>query len=128
MNTISTPGAARGFTLIEVLIALAIVAIGLAAALRASGVGSEAALEHRTRLIALWLAQNVVAERTARGDWPEPGVREQDAELAGHAFILREEVKATPNPRFRRLEVSVSLAHAPDRPLRQLVAFLVRTG
>jgi len=126
MNTIREPIAVRGFTLIEVLIALAIVAIGLTAALRASGVGHEAALESRTRLIAMWLAQNVVAERTARGDWPDPGRQAQNAELAGHTFLLREVVKTTPNPRFRRLEVTVSLAMRPERPLHQLVAYLVR--
>lgn len=121
------PRFANGFTLLEVLIALAIVAIGLSAALRASAVGSEAALEHRTRLAAMWLAQNVIAERTARGDWLEPGTYESEAELAGERFFLQEVVKPTPNPRFRRLEVSVRPMLAPDRQARTVVAFLVRT-
>lgn len=117
---------ARGFTLLEVLIALAIVAIGLSAALRASGAGTEGALETRNHLLALWLAENVAAEHSARGDWPEPGVREHEDEMAGYPFRVREEVKATPNPRFRRLEVAVAAAGEPGRQLRLLVAFLTR--
>ncbi|MDD3528864.1 MAG: type II secretion system minor pseudopilin GspI [Gallionellaceae bacterium] len=116
---------AGGFTLLEVLIALAIVAIGLTAALRASGAGSNGALEYRSHLLALWLAENVAAERTARGDWPEPGVREHDEEMAGYRFLVREEVKTTPNPRFRRLEVAVADVTEPGRQLRRIVAFLV---
>lgn len=116
---------AGGFTLLEVLIALAIVAIGLTAALRASGAGSNGALEYRSHLLALWLAENVAAERTARGDWPEPGVREHDEEMAGYRFLVREEVKTTPNPRFRRLEVAVADVAEPGRQLRRIVAFLV---
>lgn len=116
----------RGFTLLEVLIALAIVAIGLAAALRASGAGSEGVLEYRGHLLALWLAENVAAERTARGDWPDPGVREGEEEMAGYRFRVREEVTATPNPRFRRLDVAVAASLEPARSLRHVVVFLTR--
>lgn len=119
------PDVSRGFTLIEVLVALAIVAIGLTAALRASGLGSEAALEYRSRLLALWLTQNVAAEKTARSDWPEPGVYEYSARIAGQDFLLREEISTTPNPRFRRLALTASPAHDPGRPARHLVAYLV---
>jgi general secretion pathway protein I len=116
----------RGFTLLEVLIALAIVAIGLTAALRASGVGIEGTLEYRSRFIALWLAENLAAERTARRDWPDPGLVSQEEEMAGHRFIIRQEVKTTPNPRFRRLEIRVASAQAPEHSLRDLVVFLLR--
>lgn len=116
-----------GFTLIEVLIALAIIAIGLTAALRASGAGTDGTLEYRNRLLALWLAQNVVAERTARVESPPTGVQEHETDFAGQRFLLREEIKSTPNLRFLRLEVTVASPDQPDRALRHLVAFLVRT-
>ncbi|NTV96930.1 MAG: type II secretion system minor pseudopilin GspI [Thiobacillus sp.] len=116
----------RGFTLLEVLIALAIVAIGLTAALRASGAGSEGAMEYRSHLLALWVAENTAAERTAAREWPDPGVREHEEEMAGYRFRVREEVKTTPNPRFRRLEVAVADNAEPGRSLRKVVAFLIR--
>jgi general secretion pathway protein I len=118
----------RGFTLLEVLIALAIVAIGLTAALRATGVGLEGTLEHRSHYLALWLAENVAAERTARREWLDPGTRGHEEELAGHRFVVREEITATRSPRFRRLEIRVASVQEPERTLRHLVVFLVRPG
>lgn len=117
-----------GFTLLEVLVALAITAIGLTAALRASGVGIEGTMEYRTRYIALWLAENLAAERTARRDWPEPGSASHEEEMAGRRFLVREEVSATPNLSFRRLEIQVAGSAEPERAVSRLVVFLVRPG
>jgi len=115
---------AAGFTLLEMLVALAIVAIGLTAALRASGVGIEGVGEYRSRMLALWLAQNIVAERIARGEWPSPGTTTSEEEFASGRFVVRQEVITTPNPRFRRLEVTVAEHDEPGRALQHSVAFL----
>lgn len=117
---------ASGFTLLEVLVALAIVAVGLAAALRASGAGTEGLLELRSRLGAQWLADNIAAEHTARSDWLAPGVQTRQEEMAGERFSIREEVTATPNGRFRRLHIQVASQREPQRALRDLVVYLVR--
>jgi general secretion pathway protein I len=116
----------RGFSLLEMLVALAIVSIGLIAALRATGVGTEGVGEYRNHTLALWLAQNIVAERTARQDWPTPDVSSNEEEFAGHRFVVRQEVKTTPNPQFRRLDVSVSAMEEPGRTLQRSVAFLIQ--
>jgi general secretion pathway protein I len=115
---------ARGFSLLEMLVALAIVAIGLTAALRASGVGIEGVGEYRNHMLALWLAQNIVAERTARGDWPTTGISTSEEEFANHRFVVSQEVKTTPNPRFKRLDVKVADREEPGRTLQQSAAFL----
>jgi general secretion pathway protein I len=115
---------AAGFTLIEVLVASAIVAIGLTAALRASQVGTDGVAEHRDRMLAGWVAENVAAERSARRDWPAPGDYRREESLAGRRFLVAEAVKTTPNPRFRRLDVSVARAEDPGRVLRHLAIFL----
>jgi general secretion pathway protein I len=117
-------GACRGFTLLEVLVALAIVAVGLTAALRATGVGTEAAGEYRDHMLALWLAQNIVVERVARREWPTPGVSSREEEFGSRRFLVRQEVKPTPNPRFRRLDVSVANRDEPGRALQRSVVFL----
>jgi len=116
----------RGFSLLEMLVALAIVSIGLIAALRATGVGTEGVGEYRNRMLALWLAQNIVSERTARQDWPSPDVVSNEEEFAGHRFVVRQEVKTTPNPQFRRLDVSVAAREEPGRILQRAVAFLTQ--
>lgn len=115
-----------GFTLLEVLIALAIVAIGLTAALRASGVGTEGVREYRSHMQALWLADDIAAERVARQDWPAPGASSREEQYAGQRFVVREVVKTTPNPYFRRLEIEVSSSDEPARTLRRSVAFLTQ--
>lgn len=115
----------RGFTLLEMLIALAIVAIGLSAALRASGVGIEGVGEYRNHMLALWLAQNIVTERIARQEWPAPDTTISEEEFANHHFVVRQEVKATPNPRFERLDVMIADPEEPGRTLQHSVAFLI---
>lgn len=121
------PGiSARGFSLLEMLVALAIVSIGLMAALRATGVGTEGVGEYRDRMLALWLAQNIVAERCAREDWPTPDIVSNEEEFAKHHFVVRQEVKTTPNPYFRRLDVSVAARDEPGRTLQRSVAFLTQ--
>jgi general secretion pathway protein I len=115
---------ARGFTLLEMLVALAIVAIGLTAALRASGVGIEGVGDYRNHMLALWLAQNIVTEHLARGDWPSPDTTTSEEQFANHAFVVRQEVKATPNPRFKRLDVMIADREEPARTLQHSVAFL----
>jgi len=115
---------AQGFSLLEMLVALAIVAIGLTAALRASGVGIEGVGEYRNHMLALWLAENIVAERTARGDWPSPGTTTSEEVFANHRFVVQQEIKTTPNRRFRRLDVRVADREEPGRTLQHSAAFL----
>ncbi len=119
------PGRGIGFTLLEVLVALAIVAIALTAALRASGIGSEASRDYRGHLFALWLADNLAAEHQARRVWLAPGVVEREESMGGQTFLVREEVKTTPNPRLRRLEIHVRDVREPERKLRTLVLYLL---
>ncbi|MEX2239378.1 MAG: type II secretion system minor pseudopilin GspI [Burkholderiales bacterium] len=116
---------ARGFTLVEVLVALAIVSIALLAALRAAGQGTGAAAELRLRLLAGWVAENRLAEHRARGDWLALGIGRGTEEQAGVAFLFREEVIATPNPAFRRVDVFVSAPAEPARALARLTGFVV---
>jgi general secretion pathway protein I len=114
-----------GFTLVEVLVALAVVSIALLAALRAAGQGTAAAGELRARLLAGWVAENVLAEHRARGDWLPLGIRRGSASEGGVEFAWREEVVATPNPAFRRLDVFVSAAPGDERVLAHLSGFVV---
>src|SRR5947207_9334738 len=62
----------RGFTLIEILIAGAILAIALAATTRAAGVAADGAYETRQHLLATWAVENRVAELRARRAFADP--------------------------------------------------------
>ena len=114
----------KGFTLVEVLVALAIVAIALMAALRASAQGTGNVEQLRARLLAAWVAENQLAEHRARSDWLPLGIERGSQSQAGSTFAWREEVIATPNAAFRRIDVFVS-APADSAELAHATGFLV---
>ena len=117
---------AAGFTLIEVLVALAIVSIALLAALRAAGQGTNNADELRLRLLASWVAQDALAEHRARGDWLPLGIHRGARRQAGLDFAWREEVTATPHGAFRRVDVVVYPGGDETRALARLTGFVVQ--
>ena len=115
----------RGFTLLETLVALAILAIALAAVLRVAGAETRNTEELRLRLLADWVAQNRLALHAARGDWLALGFQNGEETQAGVRLEWREEISGTPNPAFRRIEVTVYHPDTPQHPLRKLTGFLV---
>ena len=121
-------GASRssGFTLIEVVVALGIIAVALAAASRAVALASDSALEIKLRVLAGIVAENRMSELSARRMWPAIGIIEGAERQAGMAFPWRVEVMSTPHPAFRRVEVRVASAEDPSRELRRLVGVLPR--
>lgn len=116
----------NGFTLVEVLVALAIVSIALMAALRAAGQATQAAGELRLRLLAGWVAENRLAEHRARGDWLAPGIVRGTQRQGSIDYAWREEVIATPNGSFRRVDVFVSAPAEERRALAHLTGFVVQ--
>ena len=118
-------GNRTGFTLIEVLVALAIVSIALLAALRAAGQGTTNVGDLRARLLAGWVAENILAEHRARGDWLPLGMQQGKERQGGVEFAWREEVIATPNSAFRRIDVFVFAAPEESRALAHYTAFAV---
>jgi general secretion pathway protein I len=115
----------RGFTLIEILVALAIFAIALTGAYRAIGIATDGASDFRQRLLAGWVAENRLADYVS-GTWPELGERQGKAEQAGIAFQWRERVSATSNPLARRVDVEVTAPGSPDHAIVRLVAYATR--
>ena len=125
----ASPDNARGFTLLEVMVALAIIALALAAALRVAAQSNTDTRELALRTAAGWVADNLLTEQRVLGVWPAPGVTNGSVTQAGFAFVWREEISATPHPLFRRAEVVVTLADGADaRPLSQRTGFLVADG
>ncbi|MEK9719794.1 MAG: type II secretion system minor pseudopilin GspI [Quisquiliibacterium sp.] len=112
-----------GFTLIEVLVGLTIVAIALMAALRAVGGLTEASLDLKERTIAQWSAENRLAQIRVQAEFPAIGQRRYDCPQGKVALICQEDVYATPNNSFRRVEMSVFQASDGQRRIARLVGF-----
>ncbi len=114
----------QGFTLLEVLVALAILAIAMAAVIQAASdsARTQAILQERT--IAGWIAENVIAEQQLENRWPDAGSRfSGETTMAGREWHWSVEVQATPEPDLRRLDVRVRPAGS-DTTAAQLSAFL----
>lgn len=126
MKYMRSPFLIKGFTLLETLVALAILAIALAAVMRATGAGINHAEAMRMRVLADWVAQNRLAQHAARGDFLPQGTQNGEETQAGIRLLWKEEISVTPNPAFRRIEVSVYAADAPEYALRRLSGFLVQ--
>jgi general secretion pathway protein I len=116
-----------GSTLVGVLVALTILAAGLAAAVRSASIAADGTLALRERLAGTWIAQDRLAEYTARPLWPEVGTHAGSVEQAGMQFAWRETVSGTPNPRARRIEVQVFAARTPDVAVATLVGYAARS-
>jgi general secretion pathway protein I len=116
---------AAGFTLVEVLIAMTIAATALMAAIRATGSMALSSADLRQRTLAQWSAENRLAQIRIAGEWPNLGRRQFDCSQAKVGLLCREEVFQTPNPLFRRVEISVFTADESHR-LSRLVGFSTR--
>ena len=116
-------GRAVGFTLIEILVAIVILAVALAATTRAASVATDGALETRQRLLATWAAETRVAEIRARRLFPAAASTRYNAAQGGLDLVIDEVVSETPNPVIRRVDIAVADARDPGRILSRLTAY-----
>jgi general secretion pathway protein I len=113
-----------GFTLVEVLVALAILAVALAAGFRSVAQSAESATALKARTLALWVAQNRLAFAQLETPSPPIGERSGSDVQAGATFSWHESVSGTPNPAFRKIEISVADPATPDYVLTRLVGYV----
>jgi len=97
----------RGFTLVEVRVALAIVAIALVAGLQASAALTGNAQRQSDVLLAHMCAENELVRLKLVKQLPSVGDSEQACTQAGQEFLVRLKVAPTPNPSFRRVDAQV---------------------
>ena len=113
-----------GFTLLEAMIALAIVALGMMAVNTQLNryVLSTAYIEQKT--LASWIASNILTEFSVRSQWPPLGETEGDVEFAQRQWIWRAEVSATPIDNLRRVDVTIFLDDDPEAQIHTMSGFL----
>ena len=114
-----------GFTLVEVLVALAIVAVALAAGLRASGALVLHAERQSEQFLAQLCAENELVRLRLSRQLPDIGRLDFDCQQGGQSLTGQLLVSATPNPNFRRIEARV--ISQDRRPLLSLVTVMGRS-
>ena len=116
----------RGFTLLEVLVALVIVGTALSAGLRAVGSLTANSAGLRASMMATWSAENRLVQIRLGREFPEIGRRSFACPQGDLNLICEEEVFTSPNPLLRRIEVSVFDADNPGRRIVKLVQLVLR--
>ena len=120
------PRLSRGFTLLEVLVALVIVGTALSAGLRAVGSLTANSAGLRASMMATWSAENRLVQIRLGREFPEIGRRSFPCPQGDLNLICEEQVFTSPNPLLRRIEVSVFDADNPGRRIVKLVQLVLR--
>lgn len=97
----------RGFTLVEVLVALSIVAIALMAGLQATTALTRNALRQSDIILAQLCAENELVQARLSRQMPSVGDSQVSCEQAGRQLTVAVSVRPTPNPSFRRMDAQV---------------------
>ena len=118
----------RGFTLLEVLIALAVLALSMGAVIKATSdyTGNQSYLRDRT--LAMWVARNVLVEYQVKGEWLSVGERKGTREMGNQEWRWLARISQTEEAELRRLDVEVYPVDSDDdeNPVSVLSGFLLQ--
>ena len=115
-----------GFTLLEILVALAVVAIALSAIVNEVSANVKNAAHLRDSTLAHWVAMNKITEWHSSGDWPSPGETHGDVQMAEQEWHWSLKVSTTDDDDVRRMDVEVRGDPGAENPDASLIAYIGR--
>jgi len=115
---------ASGFTLLEVLVAMAIISLGLIGVFSSLNqmLGATALLRDKT--LATWVATDRITEMRVTGEYPDAGERNDTVEMAGTEWAYTIKVSKIPDLEMRRLDVTVSFGDDRGNTIATVIGFL----
>jgi general secretion pathway protein I len=114
----------RGFTLLEVLVALAILGLGMIAVFSGMSQSLRVTERLRNKTLANWVALNRIAEMRISGEYPKAGNRQDEVEMAHQEWAYEMKISEIPGIEMRRLDIQVSIADSPDDILATVIGFI----
>jgi general secretion pathway protein I len=117
----------RGFTLLEVMVAMTVLALTMGAVIKAVGGYTANQAYLRDRTLAVWVARNVLVEQQVKDAWPSVGELKGSTEMGGREWRWIGTVSQTDEQDLRRLDVKIRPIDAEDsEPIAVLSGFLRR--
>ncbi len=116
----------KAFTLIEIMVALAIIAITMGAIIENTTASNRNAQYLRDKTIASWVAMNQITLVRAKRQWTNVSNKKGQVEMAGREWLWKMQIIKTDDPQIRRLNVDVFLAEQDDQALASVTGFLGR--
>ena len=118
----------QGFTLLEVLIALAVLALAMGAVIKATSDYTSNQSYLRDRTLAMWVARNVLVEYQVKGEWLSVGERKGTREMGNQEWRWLARISQTEEAELRRLDVEVYPLDSDDdeNPVSVLSGFLLQ--
>jgi general secretion pathway protein I len=115
-----------GFTLLEVLVALAVIAIALAAIIHAAGSMAGNTVYLKQKVHAHWVAMNYMAELRRNKAWPLPSTQKKEVRFYGQDWQRITKFSANlPTPNIMRIDIAVLPAGGDEKyPLVSLTSFI----
>ena len=113
-----------GFSLIEVLVALTIVAIALVALTKQLSHQADTLGGLRDRVLGHWVAENQLARDRSLKTWPEQGTLTIKDDLAGRNWMVKKTITNTPNETIRQVELVVSSEQG--KSVARLIGYIIR--
>lgn len=114
-----------GFTLIEVLIALAILGIAMTAIIKSTSQNIKDTYYVQQKTIANWVATKVISEaRAGIIKLPNaPDEASEEIEMLGQQWVCKAQLAATPNPKIKEVKARVALKTNEDEPVLSLTGY-----
>lgn len=107
----------RGFTLLEVLVAMAFLAIMLGTLFEGMGQYGRNGARLKEKTLAGWVARNQIVEWQMQRPWPSPLEKKGKEKMAGHEWAWRVKISNTEDPEVRRIDVEVRKDAEAKNPL-----------
>ena len=113
----------QGFTLLEVLVALAVLAAALGALISGIGQSADNAVRLRDKTFAQWVAMNKIVETQLEPGFPRVSTRKGTTLLADREWHWTLNISGTPDKDLMRLEVEVRPLNADQGVIASVVGF-----
>ena len=129
MNTLPTVSssrapAQRGFTLIEILVAMTIIAVGVSALVASAAASTFRADYLREREFGRWVASNKLTELQSVPAWPDIGTTNEEVEMGQFVWYVRVQTQEVADDDLRRVDVQVRLDEDADNYIYTVGSFV----